>query len=128
METRKEKHPRDTSYALKSSVRATALESAGVNLHTHLILTHSKIFFDAFFWPRNERVQYERLYVRVGAVPSIEARDARHFVEEFVIPEMIAWVREIIRLPANSPRRLSEERFLREWPPRATTAANSSLK
>ena len=121
MRIEKSQLPKDMSYALKSSVLESALSEAGVGLDTELIHGSSSILFDAHFWPPNQNVAHERLYVRAGAVPASVSREARIYIENSVIPEFVAWVKGILALPHNSPVRREQRYFVRELP-------NPSLK
>jgi hypothetical protein len=91
------------------------LTSAKIGFDAHLIYGVSRIFFDAHFWPPNPNVPYERLYIRIGAVPAKQAREIREFVQAAVIT---TWVQNIISLPANSPIRRKKQCFRYDLPPR----------
>lgn len=104
------------SYVLKSSVLERALSEAGIGLDTKLIHGSGGIFFDTYFWPPNQNVAYERLYVRAGAVHTSVSREARLHIEGSVVPEFVAWVKSILVLPNNSPVRREQQYFVREMP------------
>jgi hypothetical protein len=112
----KSKLPKGHSYPLRSSVLAAAFSDANVTIESHLVIAPSAIFFDAHFWPPNEAVPHERLYVRVSSVVAQQSRAAREFVETSVVPDLIAWLEGILSLPKNSPVRQSQQYFRREWP------------
>jgi hypothetical protein len=61
--------------------------------------------FDAHFWPPNDNVPHERLYVRAGSVPTDRAAEARHRMETVVIPSLVEWMADILTQPTNSPVR-----------------------
>ncbi len=63
------KLPKGQSYPLRPSVLEAALADAALQIDTHLSRTPGKLF-DAHFWPPNENVSHERLYVRAGTVSS----------------------------------------------------------
>jgi hypothetical protein len=116
MRIEKSSLPKGMSSALKSSVLVRALSEAGIELDTELIHGSGGIFFDAHFWPPNQNVSYERLYVRAGAVQASASREARAYIEDSVVPEFVAWVKNILALPSNSPVRREQQYFVREMP------------
>ncbi len=105
--------PKGMSYVLKSSVLEHALSEAGIELDTQLIHGSRGIFFDAYFWPSNQNVAQERLYVRAGVVQASAAREARAYIDGSVVPEFVAWVKSILALPNNSPVRREQQYFVR---------------
>jgi hypothetical protein len=110
MKSETAKLPKGQSYPLKPSVLEEALKNAGIDIDTHLIRSPSKLF-DAHFWPSNENVPHERLYVRAGPVRIEEAPDARRHIEQVAIPALIDWIRNIIEQDVRSPVR-REQQFL----------------
>ena len=70
-------------------------------------------YFVAYFWPPNPNVPYERLYMRLGAVPSDQVQTIRQKMESEVVPELILWIRAIVSLPPNSPIRREQQEFRR---------------
>lgn len=97
--------PRGQSYVLKPSALASALEAAGVTIDTHLVRRPSRIFIDANFWPPRT-LPYDRLYVTAGTVPREQAERARLFVERKGLPDLVAWIVDIMgRDPASPVRR-----------------------
>lgn len=115
MISEREKLPRSLSYPVKTSTVRDALSAAGVDIESHLTFGRRQIFLDAHFWPPNANVPYERLSIRVGAVPASEARAARTFMAEQALPALLAWVQNLVSLPARSPRRQAEQYFRQEW-------------
>jgi len=103
-------------YPLRASFLVNALAAANLTIDTHLINAPSRIFFDAHFRPPNAAVPHERLYVRASAVPAQEASVAREYVERFVVTELIAWIQNLLSMPEQSPTRMSEQYFRRDWP------------
>jgi hypothetical protein len=118
----KPKAPKGMGYPLKSSVLVAALAEAGISIDLQLSFNDGHIFFDAFFWPPNPNVPYERLYVRAGAVPANEIRDARLDLENVVLPGLVAWMKEILALPKNAPRRREKQSFSGHFPVLAGSA------
>jgi len=108
----KDKIPKGSSFVLKSSIFEEALQSAGITTDTHLNhINNPRRLFDAYFWPPNPNVGYERLYVCAGIVPSAEAAAARQFVASQVIPQFIAWASSILAEPQTSPIRRAQQHF-----------------
>lgn len=115
MQIEKARLPKTHSYPVRSSQIEAALAAASVGLDTQLIFSISKIFLDAHFWPASRRIPHERLYIRVGTVPAEEAHAARLFMIEQALPEMVAWIGEVLALPAESPSRNAEQYFKQDW-------------
>jgi hypothetical protein len=124
MHIAKAKLPKGMSYPLKSSVLAEALSVAGIAVDTQLLFSPNHQFFEAFFWPPNANVPYERLYLRTGTVQGADGHAAREHISKVVIPEFIKWAQSILSLPANSPSRRSEQHRAWEF---GTPAPNSAL-
>jgi len=108
MKSETKKLPQGHSYPLKPSVLATALERAGITIDAHLIRSPGNLF-DAFFWPANSNVPYERLYVRAGSVSGERAADARRRVEEECVPHLVHWIAAILATDPKSPIRREEQ-------------------
>jgi hypothetical protein len=87
-----------------------ALSDHGVSIDTHLIRSPG-ILFDANFWPPNDNVPYERLYVRFGSVPSADVASTRSRVEAEAIPILLRWISGILSQAENSPVR-REQQFI----------------
>ncbi len=82
--------------------------AAGIETDCHLVRNHSDLF-DAFFWPPNENIAYERFYIRIGTVPSVEAVLMRQRMETQVIPELMSWALNILEKDLKSPVRREEQ-------------------
>lgn len=95
---------RDRSHVLKPSAISQALETAGLTIDTHLVRGLSHGFIDAQFWPAG-RIPYDRFYVTVGTVPRERAQQARLFVEQEALPNLIAWIADILGRDPRSPVR-----------------------
>ncbi|WP_293697771.1 MULTISPECIES: hypothetical protein [unclassified Sphingopyxis] len=102
------KLPKGHSYPLKPSFLDEALTSAGIVIETHLTRNAGNLF-DAHFWPANQNVPYERLYVRAGSVPIEEAANARHRVENHAVPMLVKWVGDILAMDQESPVRREKQ-------------------
>ena len=108
MKSETAKLPKGHSYPLKPSVLEKVLQDAEVDIDTHLIRSPGDCF-DATFWPPNENVPYERLYIRIGTVSSEQAAIARLRMEEAVLPALVGWIGEILSLDARSPIRREQQ-------------------
>jgi hypothetical protein len=101
------KLPKGHSYPLKPSVLASALAEAGVDIDVHLVRAPG-VLFDAHFWPPHNQ-PHERLYIRIGTVPSDRARIARSQMEEVVVPRLVQWITGILAADPKSPVRNKEQ-------------------
>lgn len=114
------KLPKGYSYPLKPTALAAAFESAGINIDMHLIRSHGSLF-DAHFWPPNENVSYERLYIRAGSTTSEMAAEARSEVEAITLPALVRWIGDILAQDMNSPVRREQQvldltsRYCPQW-------------
>jgi hypothetical protein len=105
--------PKDMSFPVKFSMLECALKLAGLDIEVSINFRNSKREFDVYFWPPNANVHHERLYIVIGTVPSIHAQAARALVTGQIVPEMISWLEGILALPHQSPRRRSQQVFMR---------------
>jgi len=110
MKSETAKLPKGQRYPLKPSALEAALAEAHIAIDTHLIRSPGDLF-DAFFWPPNDNVPHERLYVRVGSVPSERVTDARRHVECVMIPTLVKWIADILVRDRNSPIRREQQRL-----------------
>lgn len=101
--------PAGHSYVLAASLLDEKLTAAGLRIDTHLIRSPGGILLDAHFWPPNQNVPHERLYVRAGTVPRPEAADARRFIAEEALPNLIRWLADILSQDVASPVRREEQ-------------------
>jgi len=113
MHIEKKKLPKGLSYPLRASAVEAALSGLAIAADAHLIQGSGGKLFECFFWPPNQNVPYERLYIRTAAVPEASANEARLFVEKSVIPEFSAWLKGILALAPNSTIRREEQYFER---------------
>lgn len=103
----KDKIPKEYRYVLKTSQLEQAFEKYEIDIHVDLnygLPQGVEHIFEAFFWLPNEKVSYNRLYLRVGAVLKTDFLEVREKMEEFVLPEFILWIKEILNLPEDSPQ------------------------
>lgn len=110
MKSETAKLPRGESYPLKPSVLDAALTTAGISIDTNLVRSPGKIF-DAYFWPPNPNVPYERLFIRIGSVPAEKAQDARDRMKCEVLPALTKWVGDILAQDPKSPIRREQQRL-----------------
>jgi hypothetical protein len=110
MKSETAKLPKGQRYPLKPSALEAALAEAHIAIDTHLIRSPGDLF-DAYFWPPNNNVPRERLYVRVGSVPSELVADARRHVESVMIPTLVKWIADILVRDCNSPVRREQQRL-----------------
>ena len=104
MQSETAKLPKGQSYPLRPSVLAAALADAGITIDTHLIRSPGNLF-DAHFWPPDDNIAHERLYIRTGSVAAGRVTHARSHMEGVVVPRLIAWVADILAADAKSPVR-----------------------
>ena len=108
MKSETAKLPKGQSYPLRPSALEDALAKAGITIDTHLIRSPGVLFY-AHFWPPNDNVPHERLYVRAGSVPLAGAAEARRRVEDVVIPTLVGWIADILERDRNSPVRREQQ-------------------
>jgi len=104
MKSETAKLPKGQSYPLRPYVLSTALADAGVEIDTYLVRSPGSLS-DAHFWPPNENVPFERLYVRTGSVPYQELAVARQWMENIAVPKLAEWVVGILSGDKMSPVR-----------------------
>jgi hypothetical protein len=110
MKSETAKLPKGQRYPLRPSALEAALIDAHIVIDTHLIRSPGDLF-DAYFWPPNDNVPHERLYVRAGSVPSDRVADARRHVESVMIPSLVKWIADILVRDRNSPVRREKQRL-----------------
>ncbi len=112
----KQKLPKGFSYPLKTSMLEAALAENRITTETHLIYSISKMFFDAHYWLPNENVDHYRFYVRVGHVSSTERKKAQAYMKNKVIPNFIAWAKELTQLPISSTKLSGDLYYYKNYP------------
>jgi hypothetical protein len=108
MKSETAKLPKGQSYPLKPSRLAAALVDAGIGIDVYLVRSPGGLF-DAYFWPSNHNVPYERLYIRMGSVSAERAALARSRMEEVLLPGLIRWISGILAADVKSPTRRKEQ-------------------
>lgn len=112
MNITKEELPKGLSWPLQTSALASALEHAGITIDCSVNYTRSVGPLTAHFWPPNPNVDYERVYLTVGAVPSAAAQSEREHMSDRVLPSFVSWLKAIIALSPDSPIRREKQIFL----------------
>jgi hypothetical protein len=110
--------PKGRCYPLNPTASKAALAGANICIDLHLISSPGDLF-DAYFWPPNANVSYERLYVGAGSVPTERAAEAGRRMETVVMPSLVKWVAGILAQDGNSPVRREQQRIdlnSAEWP------------
>lgn len=120
----REKIGQGMSYVVKTSALETALSGLEFDVSAHII-HGGGIFFDCHLWLARKDIPYDRLYIRVGAVPNAEADRARAYMLDSVLPELVQWANQHLQA-AGRPLSADDLRFLprdkkefyvrREWP------------
>lgn len=98
------KLPKGHSYPLKPKALEAALIRADLTIELNLIREPGDLF-RAHFWPPNANVPYERLYVQAGTVPKENASEARHRMENVIIPRLVEWLANILAQDLKSTTR-----------------------
>jgi hypothetical protein len=111
-ESTTEKLPKGESYIVSRSRLAVALTTAGLEVATTLRRGRRRIIFDASFYPSGHNFPYERLFIRVGRVPSAEAECIRGIVDREALPRLTDWLKHILRHDVRSPLRREEQRIV----------------
>lgn len=94
------------------------MAAAGIELETTLLHLDRDLPLECYFWPSKPGIPHDRLYIRAGSVASGLAKEARDFIEQQGVPQLVAWVSGILNLPYNSPVRRAEQHFYVELPRR----------
>jgi len=111
--------PKGMSFVLKSSQLEAVLKVSGLlsvettfNLHNN-----QHILFRAYFWPGNRSlnkwIQHDRFYLIAGMVPSHEAYEKRMYVLDQVLPEFVAWAKNLLSYDRQSTHRINASVFMR---------------
>ena len=118
------KLPKGQSFVLKPSALEAALSEAGITIDTSVDRIAGSLF-DVHFWPPNPNVPHERLYIRMGSVPYERASIVRSYVEEIVIPGIVAWIGDILSKDVRSPIRREQQVISITLPTMATDSLQS---
>ncbi len=108
MKSETAKLPKGQSYPLRPSSLKAMLEGAGIAIDTHLIRSPGPLF-DAHFWPPNENVPYERLYIRAGTVAAEDGAKERERIETVALSALARWLSNILAQDRLSPIRREKQ-------------------
>jgi hypothetical protein len=60
---------------------------------------------DAHYWLPNERIVFERFYIRIGTCQVSKRKEFSRITKKEILPDLVEWMMEGISLPSNSPRK-----------------------
>ena len=110
--------PKGTGYALKSSMLQNALTARGIDCNVHLVYSPSRPdpvagynVLECFYWLPNRNVEYDRFYIRIGTVLSVDGKAVLSAMQTLVIPALLDWIDKIKKLPADSTLLKKDMRF-----------------
>ena len=101
----KDKIPKNCGYVLSSDQLNTLLAENNITIHTDLIYYYSKVpgqLLYAYYSFPNDHIPYYRIYIQSGTVLRREIKNAKKVVSDIVLPEFMAWLNYILKLPENS--------------------------
>lgn len=104
----KPKIPSSYSYVLKTSQLEEVLIENNIKTEATLVYWKPKIIgsiFEANFWLPNDRIPFNRLYIRAGVVLKSDILKAREGLVNEVFPKFIEWIKNIEKLERTSPLR-----------------------
>jgi hypothetical protein len=110
----KKKLPKGTSYPLKTSMLLEAMKKEGIDLDVNLHYSAGVggcLSFGATFYPPGGIYQNEHILIFVNNVPAIEAKAARAYMEEEILPSFIQWLKDILAHPLKSTLRQERQEF-----------------
>jgi hypothetical protein len=108
--TEKPKLQKGLSYVLKTSMLKNAVEATGLDLNIDLIywnpyrIAIGETILECHYWLPNERIDYDRFYIRAGTVKSEHRKTAELRLKEKVIPEFTDWIIKVKSLPFDSTK------------------------
>lgn len=94
-------------YVLKSSLLKEALEETNLDLNISLnFWTPQKLgsILSVEYWFPNENVEYDRFYIRAGAIKSENRKRAEELMNKYVIPDLIIRIKKIKNESINSTK------------------------
>ena len=116
MTSHTERLAKGLGYPSRPAVLKAAIEEAAIDIERTLRRCASGAFFECYFWPKNLVVGRERLYFPASAVKSGNVASARHYFEQIVLPEALAWAKRIVAQSMNSTGRREKQYFSRVLP------------
>lgn len=102
----KPKIPKGYSYVLKTNQLKEFLDQNNHSIHVDLVYWLPKgnsSILEVHFWQPNENIDYDRLYMRAGALANNRVAPAREKVESELFPALNDWLNIHLNLPKNSP-------------------------
>ncbi len=99
------------SYPIKTGAVEKALLEAGITLECYVHYHASLGDITAYFWALDRYRAFESVSISVSAVTSENVVSARVYVQENILPEIIAFFAGIIALPSNSTIRRENQDF-----------------
>ena len=99
----KPKAPKGYGYVLKTGQLEKLLADNNINIHTSVTYyRHLGNVFEARYWLPNQNIDYTRLYITAGMLPSKDILLAREKLEKVEFPRFVEWIMDILALPDNS--------------------------
>jgi hypothetical protein len=101
----KPKIPKDYKYILKTNQLEEILTKNKFSIHIDLnywLPQEIGTILEAHYWLPNSNIPYNRLYIRAGALPNKDVRNAQEELITTVFPAFIKWLNFILKLPSNS--------------------------
>jgi hypothetical protein len=113
----KPKPPQGQTYVLKTSQFEMALATAAIDCHVDLNYWSpqgSRSVLQVEYWLPNQRMDYPRLYVRAGTVPSAFRPVAVEGWLTQVLPQLVGWLQGVFGL-ADRSAKLDEAPFFHAY-------------
>ena len=98
--------PAGRVYVLKSSQLLEALTDASIAFDIQLQFWTPQSggsILEAFYWPPNRNVPYDRVFVRAGSVLMRDRQRAAQVLVEHALPRFVKWLKAVQALPEGSP-------------------------
>ena len=105
------------SYPLKTSMLKDALEKNKVDCNMHLVYCtpqqHDEKYnvIECHYWLANQNVDYDRFYIRAGVVKSEKRKLAETLLINEVLPKLIDFIKNKIKLSPNSTTKDKQDSF-----------------
>ena len=105
------------SYPLKTSMLKDALENNKIDCNIHLIYwtpqQHDEKYsvIECHYLLANQNVDYDRFYIRAGVVKSEKRKLAETLLTNEVMPKLIDFIKNKIKLPPNSTTKGKQDFF-----------------
>ena len=102
----KPKIQRGYVYVLKTGQLEKLLADNNIDIHVYLVYwrPQTNSIFEVHYWFPNQNVEYERLYIRAGALPKEDVPLAREKLETIVFPKFVEWITDMLAQPDNSTK------------------------